>query len=267
MLMNLILLKIRSFFHSLWLVTFVVVMLVACNLQSGKEPEKGNSLTFQLAWSILQKRIGKRVDSSVKIPNEVQYIRILVKDSIGNVLTDLDGNLLKARVSRHDGYIWVRRIPEYSDVTLEIQGLDEAKMMIYRTIRSKIKITSSQTTNLGILEMAFIDQIPPFSTSVKINQGAETTNSRQISLHLSAQDNWGVSKYYIDESNTTPNANWDNWTAIVATKNYQDNVSYQLSPSSNTDNTSREEKTVYVWFSDTQGQISLPATDSIFLTD
>jgi len=77
-----------------------------------------------------------------------------------------------------------------------------------------------------------------------------------VTLAISATDNVGVTGYYASESSTTPEGS-ASWTSVTSTTSYSANVSFTLSSVDN------EIKTVYIWFKDSAGNISSPASDTI----
>ena len=94
--------------------------------------------------------------------------------------------------------------------------------------------------------------------SVSINSGAYYTNSIAVTLSLSATDDEGVTGYCISTGSSTPLLYSSRWVSATATTSYTGNVSYSFSSGDGN-------KTVYVWYKDTDGNISETASDSITL--
>ena len=126
----------------------------------------------------------------------------------------------------------------------------------------------TQTNNLS-LSIALIlvpgtntdgeaDTTSPANTSISINSNANADNatSTSVTLAISATDNVGVTGYYASESSTTPEGS-ASWTSVTSTTSYSANASFTLSSDDN------EIKTVYIWFKDSAGNISSPASDTI----
>ena len=124
----------------------------------------------------------------------------------------------------------------------------------------------TQTNNLS-LSIALIqvsgtdaggeaDTTSPVNTSISINSNADNATSTSVTLAISATDNVGVTGYYASESSTTPEGS-ASWTSVTSTTSYSANVSFTLSSDDN------EIKTVYIWFKDSAGNISSPASDTI----
>ena len=124
----------------------------------------------------------------------------------------------------------------------------------------------TQTNNLS-LSIALIqvpgintdgetDTTSPANTSISINSNADNATSTSVTLAISATDNIGVTSYYASESSTTPEDS-ASWTSVTSTTSYSANVSFTLSSDDN------EIKTVYIWFKDSAGNISSPASDTI----
>jgi hypothetical protein len=100
------------------------------------------------------------------------------------------------------------------------------------------------------------DTTSPANTSISINSNADNATSTSVTLAISATDNIGVTGYYASESSTTPEDS-ASWTSVTSTTSYSANVSFTLSSDDN------EIKTVYIWFKDSAGNISSPASDTI----
>ena len=100
------------------------------------------------------------------------------------------------------------------------------------------------------------DTTSPANTSISINSNADNATSTSVTLAISATDNIGVTSYYASESSTTPEDS-ASWTSVTSTTSYSANVSFTLSSDDN------EIKTVYIWFKDSAGNISSPASDTI----
>ena len=100
------------------------------------------------------------------------------------------------------------------------------------------------------------DTTSPANTSISINSNADNATSTSVTLAISATDNVGVTGYYASESSTTPEGS-ASWTSVTSTTSYSANVSFTLSSDNN------EIKTVYIWFKDSAGNISSPASDTI----
>jgi len=100
------------------------------------------------------------------------------------------------------------------------------------------------------------DTTSPANTSISINSNADNATSTSVTLAISATDNVGVTGYYASESNTTPEDS-ASWTSVTSTTSYSTNVSFTLSSDDN------GIKTVYIWFKDSAGNISSPASDTI----
>ena len=127
----------------------------------------------------------------------------------------------------------------------------------FRDSAGNMSVSASDSITLTVS-----DTTAPSSPSVLINNGDTSTTSTSVTLTLSATDNVGVTAYYASETSTTPSANASGWTTVTSTTSYSASVSFTLSSGSIGDNT----KTVYVWFRDSAGNMSVSASDSITLT-
>lgn len=96
------------------------------------------------------------------------------------------------------------------------------------------------------------------SGSISINSGASYTNSTAVTLTLSATDSVGVVGYYASTSSSTPVASASGWNSVTSATSYTGSVSYSLASGD-------EQKTVYVWYKDSSGNVSSTASDSITL--
>ena len=106
-------------------------------------------------------------------------------------------------------------------------------------------------------ESRITDTIAP-AGDIKVNNNFEYTNSRRVTLSLSAADNRGVTSYYISPNPTTPSAGASGWQPVASSINYSENVSYTLDSGDGN-------KTVYMWYKDGLGNISNTYCDSIVL--
>ncbi len=96
------------------------------------------------------------------------------------------------------------------------------------------------------------------SGSITINNGSSYTKSSAVTLNLSATDGVGVTGYYLADTSSTPTASASGWTSVTSTTNFTANVSYTVSSGDGN-------KTVYVWYKDTAGNVSTTANGSITL--
>ncbi|MDT8446583.1 MAG: DUF1566 domain-containing protein [bacterium] len=103
---------------------------------------------------------------------------------------------------------------------------------------------------------------------ISLASGADSTQTKTVSVALAANDEDGLVGYYLSESATAPALDAEGWVTFAPTENYLGTTTFTLS---NTDGT----KTVYAWFKDSSGevlggvsdQISLSRTYSISLAD
>lgn len=103
----------------------------------------------------------------------------------------------------------------------------------------------------AIRNLTFVQDIPQVNGTVSINNNEEVTNNSILDLTLTAT---GVEKMYISEKNEKPSTLDANW------QEYKNALKYTLSDSS------EGAKTIYVWYMNAEGTISIrPITDSIKL--
>ena len=105
-----------------------------------------------------------------------------------------------------------------------------------------------------------VDTTLPANTSTGnfINNGDTWANSTSVVLSISGSKNIGIQGYYVSQYTAAPDAADPGWTAVAPTPSYAAQVPYLLNAGDGT-------KTVYVWFKDTLGHVSLPASDTIVL--
>ena len=119
---------------------------------------------------------------------------------------------------------------------------------------------SEENTESSIDEEQSPSTTKPYDVSLIINDGTETTNSLSVLLNLMASDDLGIIGYYVSETNSIPLADIDGWIEIESTASYSSQVSFTLSDTLG-------EKTVYVWFLDSEGNVSDGASDKITYVD
>jgi len=102
------------------------------------------------------------------------------------------------------------------------------------------------------------DVTSPASTSLSIDTGNVYANSQNVTLSLTASDAVGVTGHYSSESATTPNLSATGWTSVSSAPAYSGTANFTMSSGEGT-------KTVYAWFRDFAGNISVANNDTIIL--
>ena len=102
------------------------------------------------------------------------------------------------------------------------------------------------------------DVTSPASTSLSIDTGNIATNSQNVTLSLTASDAVGVTGHYSSESATTPDLSDSGWTSVSSATAYSGTANFTMSSGEGT-------KTVYAWFRDFAGNISVANNDTIIL--
>jgi len=102
------------------------------------------------------------------------------------------------------------------------------------------------------------DATSPSSTSLSVDTGSIATNSQIVTLSLTASDAVGVTGHYSSESATTPNLSDSGWTSVISATAYSGTTNFTMSSGEGT-------KTVYAWFRDFAGNISVADNDTIIL--
>ncbi|MGK5091151.1 hypothetical protein WDW89_03935, partial [Deltaproteobacteria bacterium TL4] len=100
------------------------------------------------------------------------------------------------------------------------------------------------------------DPSSPSAATISINHGQTTTFDDSVTLTLAAQDNIGVTGYYLSENSQTPAFNASGWISVTSTKAFSQNAAYTFPYSNGT-------KTLYAWFKDAVGNVAGPVNDSI----
>ncbi|MDR1997457.1 MAG: hypothetical protein LBQ83_03955 [Candidatus Margulisbacteria bacterium] len=119
-----------------------------------------------------------------------------------------------------------------------------------QTVNVQYRDLAGNTSNIGY-DTIILDRTPPGGL-VTINGGAASSNSLVLSLTLTASDNLsGVAEMLISETSSASGV----WQA------YKTAASYKFS-----DKTTGN-RTIYVWYKDRAGNISLAATDDIMLLE
>lgn len=130
------------------------------------------------------------------------------------------------------------------------------------SVNDDYKSLSAKGSIPGTVKDLFTNSIPSDSNvpkgSVSINSGADYTNSTTVTLSLSATDVEGVTGYCVSTGSSTPLLYSTKWVSATATTSYTGSVSYSFSGGDGS-------KTVYVWYKDTDGNVSDTTSDSIIL--
>jgi len=117
--------------------------------------------------------------------------------------------------------------------------------------------TATATTPATTATTTTADTTAPTSPSLSINAGALNATSATVTLNLSAADTTGVTAYYVSESSAAPTSGQTGWvTATSAT-------AFSAAPSFTFATGGAEVKTVYGWFKDLAGNISVASSDTI----
>ena len=207
-----------------------------------------------------------------KIPDHIEMTYIPSGTTSGDVTVIIEWP--EVEISSVYGGSW----PAGSDVTKQvgIRGISDASITWHNADRgeavTRIQVTENETTvyakltdgynttNATLLKVDTIDRIAP-TGSITINDGDERTLDTQVVLNLKAQDNrpepqYGVQYYFASEDPDTPVgdpgvADWKIWNG---------DGDYDFTLSDNA-----EVKTVYVWFMDYAGNVSLAYSADIEL--
>ena len=97
---------------------------------------------------------------------------------------------------------------------------------------------------------------PPSNPYIQIDSGSSSTTSSAVTLTLSANDDAGVTGYYLSQTSSAPGSSDSGWTSVTSTTSYSGSVSYSLTGGVGSN-------TIYVWFKDAGGNVSASSNDSI----
>ena len=112
-------------------------------------------------------------------------------------------------------------------------------------------------TSTGIGASATPDGNAP-TGGISINGGASFTSSATVILSLTANDDVGVTGYYLSSAETLPTAGAPGWTTFASMPGYSATVPFLVSGNDGL-------KTVYVWYKDVVGNVSVAASYQITL--
>lgn len=107
-------------------------------------------------------------------------------------------------------------------------------------------------------ESAHIKDTDPPDGFITINNDEKYTDSRSVTVNLSATDNVGIVGYYISMDTATPSSFNPGWKYITLTPRLKEDVSYILSGK-------RGAKIIYAWYKDFTGNVSKATSDDIVL--
>ena len=89
-------------------------------------------------------------------------------------------------------------------------------------------------------------------------KGMYFTGNNIVTLSLSAESKKGITGYFASESPTTPDISDQAWVTFPVVKSYYQEVKYGMSEKTG-------KKRIYVWFKDSEGNISEVRSDTIRL--
>jgi hypothetical protein len=108
---------------------------------------------------------------------------------------------------------------------------------------------------------AWVIGLPPTNTTRPgfINRkGTYFTGKNTVTLSISAESNRGITGYFASDRPETPNASDPDWVTYPAVKIYYQDVQYAMNEKTGT-------KKIYVWFKDSDGNVSEARSDTIYL--
>ncbi|OGR01901.1 MAG: hypothetical protein A2284_04375 [Deltaproteobacteria bacterium RIFOXYA12_FULL_61_11] len=106
------------------------------------------------------------------------------------------------------------------------------------------------------LTVVLTDLLAPTNLTIMLNHGETSTDRAEVTVTLTAEDNWGVSGYCLREEDETPVLGDACWEEVAVEAIFNAEVGYALSAGAG-------EKTVYVWFRDENDNLAGPAMATI----
>jgi len=134
-------------------------------------------------------------------------------------------------------------------VSIGVSGLSSGKTYYYRLVAQN----SAGITYGSEKSFITVDTTAP-TGSTSINNGAAYTDTKSVTLNLSATDDVGVVGYFLSADTDVLAF----WYAVSSTTNYSADVPYTLSSGDGN-------RTIYVWYEDAAGNQASTTSDSIIL--
>jgi len=199
------------------------------------------------------------LDNITETASQVLTVTISVSDDTG-----ITGYYLSeseaAPTAISDGWISIQTTTSYnSNVSFTLSSGNGNKTIYVWFMDGAGNISQSSSAAITLNQT---DTTAPSSPSVSINNGDTLTTSTAVTLTLSATDNVGVTAYYVSENSAVPSANASGWKSVASATSYSAVVPFTLSSGS----IGSSIKTVYAWFRDSAGNISVRVSDTITLT-
>lgn len=166
-----------------------------------------------------------------------------------------------------DGWTTFEPVESFSadvDFTLDpVSPGETADVTVYVWFIDGSGNISSATSDT--IELMITDFDPPLNQGADfINAGVVSTQTPNVTLDLSAVDEFGVTGYLVSESSAVPGLTDSGWAMVESAASYSASVVFELSHALPGETV---ERTVFVWFRDGAGLISETASDSISLVN
>jgi len=258
----------RNFFHAK--IALLLVLILACVSCGEKSPPSDLAVTpsaidFGSSQSIAQFSIASKNAKTVLWSMSVNKPWITLSDTKG-VASKTPHNI-NVKINRSNLSPGKRKA---KIAIIYDGGKIDIPVSLFSASQSQtlVDVKPSQTNAVPIGSSR-----PPKNTTAAnfIDGGALETNSKTVTLNISAKDHEGVSAYYINDSDNKEQAlaalqsksDWG-WKTISTNKHYKGIVSYDFKRNYSTGT----EVYVNVWFKGVKGGVSLVAQDNIvFVTN
>ncbi len=128
---------------------------------------------------------------------------------------------------------------------------DDGSKTVYAWFKDASDNISSVTSDSIVL-----DTTAPADGLVRINDDSGSVTTSQVTVTISATDNYSIAGYLVSESSSTPEAPEDFTLLETPAASLNTSFSFNLSTTAGT-------KTLYAWFIDEAGNISSPANTTV----
>lgn len=156
-------------------------------------------------------------------------------------------------------YVWFRDDSwDISEAVSDDVVLDTTSPLVTITKPCLESTYTVENKSRKVPEVAHLKDTDPPDGSITINNDEKYTDSRNVTVNLSATDNVGIVGYYISMDPATPSSFNPGWKYITSTPRLKDDVSYILSGNNGA-------KIICAWYKDLSGNVSKAASDDIIL--
>ncbi len=212
--------------------------------KSGITSESGKTLTFKLKLLVAPSSsvtaalsVSDSTEASVS-PSSLSFSTSNWNSAQTFTVTGVDDNL----DDKHQPY------------TLTVGGFTSSDSNYSALANSEITLVNLDDGNDSVRPT---DQAAP-AGKITLNRGEAATRSRTVSVSLKAQDDLGVTGYFLSEQSSRPGTSNSGWVAVTPKPRFtKGGLFHTFSGSSD------GIKTLYAWFKDAAGRVSATTSDNI----